>query len=100
MSEPKLARTVTVVNREGVHARAATLVAGTVRRFQSKVELIKSRHRVDGTDVLQILSLGAAEGEELQLEAAGPDAAAALDALVELFRGKFGENAEADKQEK
>jgi phosphocarrier protein len=100
MSQPKATRTVTVVNREGVHARAATLVAGTVRRFQAKVELIKDRHRVDGTDVLQILSLGAGEGEQLQLEAAGLDAEAALDALVALFQSKFGENAnEAQKQE-
>lgn len=94
MSQPKATRTVTIVNPEGLHARAATLVAGTVRRFQAKVELIKGRQRVEATDVLQMLSLGAGEGEQLQLEALGSDAEAALDAVTELFSSKFGENAE------
>ena len=101
MSQPRATQTVTIANPEGLHARAATLVAGTVRRFQAKVELIKGCQRVEGTDVLQILSLGAGEGEQLQLEAAGPDAEAALQAVAELFSSKFGENAaEAQKQEK
>jgi phosphotransferase system HPr (HPr) family protein len=99
MPEPKFSRSVTVANPEGVHARVAMLLAQTVRQFHSKVALVKERHRVDGTDVLQILSLGAAEGEQLQLEAVGPDAEAALEALVRLFTSKFGENAEAQKQE-
>ncbi len=99
MCEPRPTRTVIVGNPEGVHARAATLIAGTVRRFRSKVQLVKSRHRVDATDVLQILSLGAGDGTELQLEAVGDDAEAALDALVELFRGKFGDNAQAERQD-
>jgi phosphocarrier protein len=88
-----------VVNPEGVHARVATLLARTVRRFQAKVELIKGRQRVDGTDVLQILSLGAAAGEQLQLEAVGPEAEAALEALVQLFVDGFGENTHPQKQE-
>ncbi|NLX96422.1 MAG: HPr family phosphocarrier protein [Rhodopirellula sp.] len=86
-----------VVNPEGVHARAATLIARTVRRFQAKVQVVKDHQRVDGTDVLQILSLGASEGTELYLEASGSDADDALDALVELIRGKFGEGAEIEK---
>ncbi len=98
MSELKTTRTVTVVNREGVHARAATQLAETVRRFHATVELVKGRHRANGTEVLQILSLGAAAGEQLQLEAVGPDADAALDALVHLFAGKFGEDSQAHEQ--
>lgn len=97
MSEPKATRSVTVANPEGVHARVAMLVAQTVRKFRAKVALIKDRHRVEGTDVLQILSLGAAEGEQLRLEAEGPDAEAVLDTLVGLFVGKFAENAPAQQ---
>ena len=81
-----------VTNREGLHARAATLVAELVRSVPARVELVKGTHRVDGTDVLQILSLGAAQGEELALEATGEDAFAALDSLVRLFASNFGED--------
>ena len=97
MPEPKLTRTVTVANPEGVHARVAMLLAQTVRQFQAKVTFVKDRYRVEGTDVLQLLSLGAAEGEQLQLEAEGPEAEAALAALVQLFANKFDENAPAQK---
>jgi phosphocarrier protein HPr len=73
-----------------VHARAATLIAEVVRRHQSKVSLRKGPERVEGTDVLQIMSLGAGEGDEVLLEAAGNDAEVVLDALAALFDGRFG----------
>ncbi|MEE9603370.1 MAG: HPr family phosphocarrier protein, partial [Thermoguttaceae bacterium] len=85
MSELTATRTVVVTNESGIHARAATLVAELVRRFDSKVVVVKDRERVEGTDVLQILSLGAGRGNELSLEATGHDAERVLNALVQLF---------------
>lgn len=99
MSEPIVTRSVTVPNREGLHLRVAVLLAQTVRRFQAKVAFIKERHRVEGTDVLQLVSLGATEGEQLRLEATGPEAEAALDAIVQLFVDHFDENAPTQRQE-
>lgn len=98
MAEPNATRTVIVTNGEGLHARAATLVAELVRRFDSEVKLAKDGERVDGTDVLQILSLGAARGEQLSLEAIGHDAEEVLDALVELFAGNFVEDDEKTEE--
>jgi phosphocarrier protein len=89
---------VTVANHGGVHLRAAMLVAKTVHRFRAKVELVKDRQRVDGTDVLQIVSLAAEKGQQIQLEAIGPDADAALEAVARLFTEKFDENPEPKKQ--
>ena len=80
---------VRVSNPEGVHLRAATLIAETVRGYHSKVALQKGSERVEGTDVLQMVSLGAGEGNELRLEATGCDAEAVLDALVALFNSHF-----------
>ena len=94
MAGPKATRTVIVTNCEGLHARAATLVAELVRRFHSEVKLAKDSERVDGTDVLQMLSLGAAQGQQLLLEASGHDAEKVLDALVELFASNFVEDHE------
>ncbi len=90
VSEPKATRTVRVINPQGVHLRAATLISEAVRRYQSKVTLRKGSECVEGTDVLQIVTLGAGEGDEVLLEAAGSDAEAVLDAVAALFDGRFG----------
>jgi phosphotransferase system HPr (HPr) family protein len=92
MSETKAIRTVAVSNPQGVHARAATLIAELVHRYDAKVVLIKQNDRVQGTDVLQILSLGAGQGEQLLLEATGNDAEKVLDALALLFAENFNED--------
>lgn len=94
MCEPKATRTVNVTNSAGIHARAATSIAELVRRFNCRVLVIKESERVDGTDVLQILSLGTRQGEQVSFEAVGGDAEEALDALVALFSDNFGENDE------
>lgn len=92
MAELKVTRTVMVTNHEGLHARAATLVAELVRRYDSQVRLAKDCERVEGTEVLQILSLGVAQGEQLLIEATGHDAEEVLDSLERLFAGNFGED--------
>jgi len=92
MSETKAMRTVAVTNPQGLHARAATLIAELVHRHDAQVVLIKQNDRVQGTDVLQILSLGAGPGEQLLLEATGNDAEKVLDALALLFAENFNED--------
>jgi len=89
MSEPKVTRTVTVTNAEGIHARAAMAIAATARRFDCRLTIVKNRERVDGTDVLQILSTATHQGEQLFLEAVGPHAEEAIAALERLFAGNF-----------
>ena len=84
-------RTVVVGNRAGLHLRAAILISKAAREFSAKVELIKERQRVEATDVLQIITLGADQGTRLELEATGPDAEQALAAVAALFENNFGE---------
>ena len=92
MSQAKATRTVTVANPDGLHIRAASLIAKLTGQVPVKVELIKGSQRVDATNVLQIVSLCALEGEQLLLEATGRDADAVLEALARLFENKFDEN--------
>jgi len=87
---PKATRTVRLSNPEGLHLRAATVIAEVARRYRSKVALHKGSQRAEATEVLQIATLGAAQGEEVVLEASGDDAEAVLDTLVDLFHGGFG----------
>jgi phosphocarrier protein len=91
MDQPQATRTVTVANRAGLHARAALMVFNLMRAFPAKVEIVMDWQRASASDVLQLLSLGAARGQELTLEASGAGADAALDALAQLFAAGFHE---------
>ena len=92
MPEPALKRTVTVANRAGLHARAAVMVVTEARKFDAHVVLAKGLHEVEATEILQVMSLGAAQGEQLSLEVSGNEAQAAVNALEQLFLRKFDED--------
>jgi phosphotransferase system HPr (HPr) family protein len=91
MSEAKFSRTVVVINPQGLHARPADLIVKAACRFQSQVEIVKGQERVDAKSMLAIFTLAALPGTELVVEAEGPDAAEAVDALCELFGRGFDE---------
>ena len=91
MSDGRLTRTVVVTNPQGLHARPADLFVKLASKYQAKVEVIKEGERVDGKSILAILTLAAVEGTPLTIEATGPDALAALDALAELVVRNFDE---------
>lgn len=92
MSEPVVTRTVVVANQAGLHARAAVMIVTCARQFAGKILIGKGHEQVEAKDVLQVMSLGAAQGEQLSLEAVGEDAAQALDALEDLFTRRFDED--------
>ncbi|HVB81764.1 MAG TPA: HPr family phosphocarrier protein [Candidatus Binataceae bacterium] len=84
--------TVEVTNRLGLHLRAATKLAETVRGFQCKVTIAGSDGQADARSVINLMMLGAAMGTRLKVRAEGPDARAALDAVQRLFQDRFGED--------
>ena len=92
MSQAKATRTVTVASPDGLHIRAASLIAKLTGQVPAKIELVKGAQRVDATNVLQIISLCALEGDQLLLEATGRNAENALEALVQLFENGFDES--------
>jgi phosphotransferase system HPr (HPr) family protein len=91
MSQEKITRMVVVANPNGLHARPADMIVRTATRFASKIELVKGHERVNGKSILEIMTLAAVAGTRLSIEAEGADAAAALDALAELFGRNFAE---------
>jgi len=78
-------RTVVITNPQGLHMRPAAAFAEAATRFESAVTVARAGNLVDGKDMLQLLLLAAECGTELELEATGPDAAAALDALAQIL---------------
>ncbi len=92
MDQPRLTRTVTVANPNGLHLRAALAIRELALNFQTQVEIVMDRQRACATEILSITSLGAQPGQELVLEATGPQAQQALDALADLFAAGFRED--------
>ena len=87
-------REVVVENEQGLHARPADLVAREAQRWESRIEFVGKAQRVDGKSILDLLTLAAEAGTHLVVEATGPDASEALDAIGILFEQKFALNKE------
>jgi phosphotransferase system HPr (HPr) family protein len=91
MAEPTIAREIVVVNRQGFHARPAHLFMKLACQFEAEIKILKGTHWINGKSILDLLTLGAGNGTKLTLQAVGNDAQAAVDALVKLVEGGFGE---------
>ncbi len=87
---------VKIVNRLGLHARAAAKLVRAATAFRATVKLVRLDRSAaaDAKSILSVLMLAAARGTELSITAEGPDEAAALDALCSLIGGGFGEGEE------
>jgi phosphocarrier protein len=86
-------REVRVVNRLGLHARAAARFVHTANRFRARITVARDGRVMDGKSILGILLLAASQGSRLVLAADGEDEAAAVEALAALIDGGFGEEA-------
>ncbi len=87
-----VARSVTVANRLGLHARAAAKFVHMASRFQSHVRVSRGSQTMDGKSIMGILLLAAATGTVLTVSAEGEDEQAALDALCGFIQTGFGED--------
>ena len=85
-------RDVEIVNRLGLHARAAAKLVHLAGRFRSDVKLLKDGETVDGKSILGLLMLAAAQGEQLRLRTDGPDEREAMSALEDLIARRFEED--------
>ncbi len=91
MPDSTASRDVTLVNEKGFHIRPAHLVMKVAAEYKSEVKIIKENHAVDGKSMMDMMTLFAPNGTTLTLQAHGPDAQAAVDALAQLVAEGFGE---------
>jgi phosphocarrier protein len=82
---------VTIVNKLGLHARAATKLVNCASGFASEVSLVKGARTVNAKSIMGVLTLAASMGTELVILAEGPDEAEAAAALAALVGDRFGE---------
>lgn len=86
-----LKREVAIVNKLGLHARAASKLVTEASRFEAEIRVAKDGREVSGKSIMDVMMLAAARGSRIRLTAEGRDAREALDTLEELIRGRFGE---------
>lgn len=85
--------TFQIVNKLGLHARAATKLVQTASRFDADVELQKDGHVANGKSVMGVLLLCGHQGSHVTVTASGPDAHQAVEAIGALIADRFGEPA-------
>jgi len=84
-------RDLTIVNKLGLHARAAAKFVTTASSYQAAIQVTKGGRIVNGKSIMGVMMLAAGKGSVITLSADGPDAEAAMQALVALIEDKFGE---------
>ena len=81
---PLLKRTVSIVHRQGLHARPAALFVQLAKQFTSHVTVKKGRKIVDGKSIMGLLTLAAGPHSRIALVVDGPDAKDAMEQLTKL----------------
>lgn len=83
---------ITIINRLGLHARAAAKFVQTAAAYTCEINVAKGATRVNGKSIMGLMMLAASRGSELNITTNGNDAEPALAALVALINNKFGES--------
>ncbi len=82
-----------ITNAKGLHARASAKFVETVERFDAEAEVTKDGMTVSGDSIMGLLMLAASNGTEIAVKTAGAEAEALAEALKELVKSRFGEEA-------
>lgn len=85
-------QTITIINKLGLHARAAARFVQTASAFESEISVVHNGREVNGKSIMGIMMLAAGKDAEIDIIASGRDAEAALESLDNLIRDRFGEN--------
>jgi phosphocarrier protein HPr len=85
-------RTLQIRNKFGLHARPAAEFVKLASKFQSEVWVRKQELEVNGKSIMGMMMLAAEFGSEITIRASGDDAKQAVDELVALVNGGFGEH--------
>ena len=82
---------IKISNKLGLHARASAKLTKLASGFQSEVFMSRNERRVNAKSIMGVMMLAAGLGTEVEVETDGPDEQVAMDALLALIDGKFGE---------
>jgi phosphocarrier protein HPr len=83
---------ITIINKLGLHARAASKLVNCASQFESEVFIGRNGNRVNAKSIMGVMMLAASKGVELELEIDGNDEQLCQQAMVDLINNRFGEN--------
>ena len=86
-----LKQTLTIINRLGLHARAAAKLVKLASQFESEVLVKRKQREVNGKSIMGVMLLAAARGTEIELSIDGADEAVAMASISDLVQSGFGE---------
>jgi phosphocarrier protein HPr len=84
-------REVEIINKLGLHARASAKLTQLAGKYQSEVSLSRNGRKINAKSIMGVMMLAAGKGAKVMVEIEGPDETDAMDALVALINGYFGE---------
>ena len=84
-------REAEIVNKLGLHARASAKLTQTATAFAAEIWLERNNRRVNAKSIMGVMMLAAGKGSTVMVDAEGADADAAIEAILALIAGKFGE---------
>ena len=86
-----LQQTTIIINKLGLHARAAAKFVTQASLFESDINLKRTGQDVNGKSIMGVMMLAAAKGAEIELIIDGSDEKQAMQSLLELIENRFGE---------
>ncbi|GAA0833747.1 MULTISPECIES: HPr family phosphocarrier protein [Marinomonas] len=87
-----LEESITIINKLGLHARAAGKLVETTSRFSSDITIEKDGRNVDGKSIMAMMMLAAGKGTEIKIKTNGEDEEEAIKAVITLINDRFGED--------
>ena len=85
-------KTIEIINKLGLHARAAAKFVQVASGFQSEINVYSGHREVSGKSIMGIMMLAAGKGSEIEISTVGPDEEEAMAALENLINDRFGED--------
>ena len=85
-------RELAIVNQRGLHARASAKFVKCAEGFDANIQVSRDGQTVPATSIMGLMMLAAAMGTSISVEASGPEAIKAIDALAALVASKFDED--------
>ncbi|GGK80807.1 HPr family phosphocarrier protein [Amphritea balenae] len=82
---------ITIINKLGLHARAAAKLINVTSSFSSDIKLTKDGREVDGKSIMSVMMLAASKGTDLTISTSGEDEQQALNAIETLINNRFDE---------
>ena len=86
-----ISKKVTIINKLGLHARAASKLVNKANQFESDVFIVKQDNRINAKSIMGVMMLAASKGTEILLEVDGGDEEDCMKAVVQLIEDRFEE---------